>query len=176
MLAIFLYVGVEVMAGDTIISYGRALGISMDDARYFTQYTLAFMLVGYVVGIFAIPKYISQSAALKWCAILGVIFTVLALVTDGYVSVFFIAALGLANSLMWPAIFPLGIDGLGQFTKIGSALLVMGISGGAILPLVYGWLALESTSQLAYGMMIPCYLYILYFAVSGHRAGRTAPR
>lgn len=174
MLAIFLYVGVEVMAGDTIISYGISLGINISDARFFTQYTLAFMLVGYVVGIFAIPKYISQSAALKWCAILGVIFTILAVTTSGYVSVFFIAALGLANSLMWPAIFPLGIDGLGRFTKIGSALLVMGIAGGAILPLIYGWLSLQTSSQMAYTMMIPCYLYILYFAVSGHRAGRRA--
>ncbi|MEJ1241127.1 sugar MFS transporter [Chryseolinea sp. T2] len=174
MAAIFLYVGVEVMAGDTIISYGISLGISIADARFFTQYTLSFMLLGYVVGIFAIPKYISQSAALKWCAILGVIFTVLAVTTSGYVSVFFIASLGLANSLMWPAIFPLGIDGLGKFTKIGSALLVMGIAGGAILPLVYGWLSLHSSSQLAYVMMIPCYLYILYFALKGHRAGKTA--
>lgn len=174
MLAIFLYVGVEVMAGDTIISYGISLGINISDARFFTQYTLGFMLVGYLVGIFAIPKYISQSAALKWCAILGVIFTILAVTTSGYVSVFFIASLGLANSLMWPAIFPLGIDGLGRFTKIGSALLVMGIAGGAILPLVYGWLSLQTSSQMAYTMMIPCYLYILYFAVSGHRAGRRA--
>ena len=174
MMAIFLYVGVEVMAGDTIISYGKSLGIGLDDARFFTQYTLGFMLVGYVVGIFAIPKYISQSAAMKWCAILGVVFTALAVATTGYTSVFFIAALGLANSLMWPAIFPLGIDGLGRFTKIGSALLVMGIAGGAILPLVYGWLSLHSTSQIAYLMMIPCYLYILYFAVKGYRAGKSA--
>ncbi|HTF19518.1 MAG TPA: sugar MFS transporter [Chryseolinea sp.] len=174
MLAIFLYVGVEVMAGDTIISYGISLGISIADARFFTQYTLGFMLVGYLVGIFAIPKYISQSAALKWCAILGVIFTVLAVSTNGYVSVFFIATLGLANSLMWPAIFPLGIDGLGRFTKIGAALLVMGIAGGAILPLIYGWLALKTSSQMAYVMMIPCYLYILYFAVKGYRAGKSA--
>lgn len=173
MLAIFLYVGVEVMAGDTIITYGISLGISISDARYLSQATLGFMLLGYVVGIFAIPKYISQSGALKWCAILGVAFTVLAVVTDGYVSVAFIAALGLANSLMWPAIFPLGIDGLGRFTKIGSALLVMGIAGGAILPLIYGWLVLKTSNQMAYAMMIPCYAYILYFAVKGYRAGKS---
>ncbi len=171
-IAIFLYVGVEVMAGDTIISYGRSLGISLADARYFTQYTLAFMLVGYVVGIVAIPKFLSQSMALRWCAILGLIFTVLAVITDGYVSVACIAALGLANSLMWPAIFPLAIDGLGKFTKAGSSLLVAGICGGAILPLVYGKLSLLSNNQIAYLMMLPCYLFILYFAVKGHRAGR----
>ena len=171
-LAIFLYVGVEVMAGDTIISYGKSLGIDLSIARYFTQGTLAFMLVGYVVGIFAIPKYISQQNALKWCAILGVIFTVFAVFTPSYVSVGFIALLGLANSLMWPAIFPLGIDGLGKFTKTGSALLVMAISGGAILPIIYGKLALAWSLQNAYIMMVPCYLYILYFATRGHRAGK----
>jgi FHS family L-fucose permease-like MFS transporter len=171
-LAIFLYVGVEVMAGDTIISYGKSLGIELSVARYFTQGTLAFMLVGYVVGIFTIPKYISQQNALKWCAILGVIFTILAVVTSGYVSVGFIALLGLANSLMWPAIFPLGIDGLGKFTKTGSALLVTAISGGAILPLIYGKLALPWGLQNAYLMMVPCYLFILYFAVRGYRAGK----
>ena len=171
-LAIFLYVGVEVMAGDTIISYGKSLGIELSIARYFTQGTLAFMLVGYIVGIFAIPKYISQQNALKWCAILGVAFTILAVVTSGYVSVGFIALLGLANSLMWPAIFPLGIDGLGKFTKTGSALLVMAIAGGDILPLIYGKAALIWGLQDAYIMMVPCYLFILYFAVRGYRAGK----
>jgi FHS family L-fucose permease-like MFS transporter len=170
--AIFLYVGVEVMAGDTIISYGKSLGIELSVARYFTQGTLAFMLVGYIIGIFTIPKYISQQNALKWCSILGVVFTILAVVTSGYVSVGFIALLGLANSLMWPAIFPLGIDGLGKFTKTGSALLVTAISGGAILPLIYGKLALPWGLQDAYLMMVPCYLFILYFAVRGYRAGK----
>jgi fucose permease len=93
-------------------------------------------------------------------------------VTPKYISVGFIALLGLANSLMWPAIFPLGIDGLGKFTKTGSALLVMAISGGAILPLIYGKLALPWGLQDAYLMMVPCYLFILYFAVRGYRAGK----
>jgi glucose/galactose transporter len=174
-LAIFLYVGVEVMAGDTIISYGKSLGIELSEARFYTQYTLAFMLVGYVIGIFTIPKYLSQSMALRLSAILGVIFTIAAVITTGKLSVMFIALLGLANSLMWPAIFPLAIDGLGRFTKIGSALLVMAISGGAILPLVYAKLAEalgENGTQDAYAMMIPCYLFILYFAVKGFRAGK----
>jgi glucose/galactose transporter len=174
--ALFLYVGVEVMAGDTIISYGKSLGIELSTARYFTQATLAFMLVGYVVGIFTIPKYISQDTALKWCAILGVVFTVLAIVTTGYVSVAFVAALGLANSLMWPAIFPLSIEGLGKFTKIGSALLIMAIAGGAILPLVYGYFSEIWNSQQAYWLMVPCYIFIWYFAAKGHNVGKEHTR
>lgn len=173
-ITLFLYVGVEVLAGDTIISYGKSLGIELATARYFTQATLACMLIGYVVGIIAIPKYMSQQTALKICAWLGVIFTIGAVTTSGYTSVAFIALLGLANSLMWPAIFPLAIDGLGKFTKIGSALLIMAIAGGAILPLVYGQLSEIWNSQQAYWIMVPCYLFIMYFAMKGHRAGRTA--
>lgn len=171
-LAIFLYVGVEVMAGDTIISYGTSLGIEMSTARFLSQLTLAFMLIGYIIGIFTIPKYLSQSYALRLSAILGVLFTIGAVVTDGFVSVTFIAMLGLANALMWPAIFPLAIDGLGRFTKIASGLLVMAISGGAVLPLVYGKLLEAWGPREAYIMMVPCYLYILYFSVSGYRAGK----
>lgn len=173
-ITIFLYVGVEVLAGDTIISYGKSLGIELSTARYFTQATLACMLIGYIVGIIAIPKYFSQSTALKYCAILGVVFTIGAVTTTGYVSVAFIALLGLANSLMWPAIFPLAISGLGKFTKIGSALLIMAIAGGAILPLVYGKLSELWNSQQAYWIMAPCYLFIMYFAIKGHKAGKTA--
>ncbi len=170
-LALFLYVGVEVMAGDTIISYGKSLGIELAKARFFTQGTLACMLVGYIVGIITIPKYISQEGALKICAIIGALFTVLAVVTTGYTSVLFIALLGLANSLMWPAIFPLAINGLGKFTKIGSAFMIMAIAGGALLPLLYGKLSLSFGSQNSYLLMVPCYLFILYYAVKGHKAG-----
>lgn len=173
-IALFFYVGVEVMAGDTIISYGKAVGIELSEARFFTQYTLGAMLCGYVLGIFLIPGVISQQKALAWCAILGVVFTVCALVTNGIVSVYCIAFLGLANSLMWPAIFPLAIDGLGKFTKTGSALLIMAIAGGAILPLVYGKVLESVGAQNAYAIMIPAYLFILYFATKGYRAGKSA--
>jgi len=171
-LAMFVYVGVEVMAGDTIISYGKSLGIEMDKARFLSQLTLAFMLIGYVIGIFTIPKYLSQQFALRISAVLGVIFTIGAVFSSGFVSVTFIAMLGLANALMFPAIFPLAIDGLGRFTKIGSGLLIMALSGGAVLPLIYGSLLESIGAREAYIMMVPCYLFILYFAISGHRVGR----
>lgn len=173
-LCIFLYVGVEVMAGDTIITYGQSLDIPLSTARFFTNGTLACMLLGYFIGTFAIPKYLSQQTGLKICALLGVVFTLGAVFTTGMVSVGFIAALGLANSLMWPAIFPLAIDGLGKFTKTGSALLVMGISGGAVLPLIYAWVAeLIGSKGEAYAIMVPAYLIILYFATSGYKLGKT---
>ncbi len=172
-LCIFVYVGAEVMAGDVIGPYGRAIGLSLDETKIFTTYTLCSMLIGYVVGIIAIPKYIHQENALKISAIVGLLFSVLAFATGGYVSIVFIALLGLANALMWPAIFPLAIDGLGKYTKIGSALLIMGIAGGAIIPQIYAKLALTMEPQAAFlSCMLPCYMYILYFSMKGFKAGR----
>lgn len=170
LIAFFLYVGVEVMAGDTIINYGVSKGFSMDIAKSFTSYTLYGMLAGYIVGIFFIPKYLSQSKALNYSAILGIVFSVGTVALDGYLSVLCIALLGLANALMWPAMWPLAIQGLGKFTKIGSALIIMMISGGALIPLVYGSIADSlGDTQLAYAIMVPCYLFILYYATIGHK-------
>ena len=173
-ICLFLYVGVEVMAGDVIGNYGRAMGMSLDTTKYFTTFTLISMLLGYVIGIFTIPKYISQQTSLKLAAILGLVFTLGAYFTEGYTSVTFIALLGLANAPMWPAIFPLAINKLGRFTKIGSALLVMGIAGGAILPQIYAQLKsqLHLANNLAFLIcMLPCYAYILYYAMAGYKAG-----
>jgi len=172
-LCIFVYVGAEVMAGDVIGPYGRAIGLSLDETKIFTTYTLCSMLVGYVIGIIAIPTYIRQENALKFSALVGLLFSILAYFTTGYISIVFIALLGLANALMWPAIFPLAIDGLGRFTKIGSALLIMGIAGGAIIPQIYGKLTLVIEPQAAFlYCMLPCYVYILYFSIRGYKAGR----
>ena len=172
-ICIFFYVGVEVMAGDAIGTYGKGFGISTDYTKYFTSFTLAAMLLGYVIGLFTIPKYLSQQTALKVSAILGMIFTSAAYVTHGYVSVGFVAALGLANALMWPAIFPMAISGLGRFTEKGSAILIMGIAGGATIPKAFASLKETYNFQLVFfALMIPCYLYILYYSLKGYKAGK----
>lgn len=176
-LCIFVYVGVEVMAGDAIGTYGNGFGISTDETKYFTSFTLGAMLVGYMIGLGAIPRYISQQGALKISAVLGIVFTILAGVTHGYISVGFVAALGLANALMWPAIFPLAIDGLGKFTEKGSAILIMGIAGGAIIPKMFAALKETYNFQLVFILlMTPCYLYILFYSVKGYRAGKATPK
>ena len=175
-LCLFLYVGVEVMAGDAIGAYGRELGMPLDETKYFTAFTLFSMLAGYVLGIIAIPKYISQQNALAVSAVLGIIFSLAVFATTGYTAITFIALLGLANALMWPAIFPLAISGLGKFTKIGSALLIMGIAGGALLPLLYTSLKDKGgfSNPVSFLIcMLPAYLYILYYAVKGYKAGKT---
>ena len=177
-LCLFLYVGVEVMAGDAIGAYGRELGMPLDETKYFTAFTLFSMLAGYIIGIITIPKYISQQNALAISAVTGIIFSMAVFVTTGYTAITFIALLGLANALMWPAIFPLAISGLGKFTKMGSALLIMGIAGGALLPLLYTTLKdkeIFSNAQSFLICILPSYLYIFYFAVKGYAAGKTIP-
>lgn len=168
-LTMFLYVGVEVMAGDTIINYGVSQGIALSTAKFFSTVTLSCMIIGYITGIACVPKMLSQEAALKGSALLGVIFALTAIFTHGYVSVLFIALMGLANSLMWPALWPLALEGLGRFTKIGSSLLIMGIAGGAIMPLLYGALADKFNAQQGYWVMVPAYLFIWYYSVKGHK-------
>ena len=166
---LFIYVGVEVIAVDTIIDYGIFQGFDFETAKGFTTGTMAAMILGYVIGIVAIPKYVKQENALKVCALLGVIFGLGAIFTSGFVSVAFIAMLGLANSLMWPAIWPLALADVGKLTKAVSSLLVMGIAGGAIIPLAYGGLAETIDKQTAYWVVVPLYLFILYYAVAGHK-------
>ncbi len=174
-ISIFVYVGVEVIAVDTLIVYGNFLGFEFAEAKFFASFTLAAMIAGYFVGIIAIPKYITQSKALALFAILGVLFSIIATLSNGFTSILMIAALGFANSIMWPAIWPLAIEGLGKFMKTGSALLIMGIAGGAILPLLYGYLSDIETigTQQAYWLMVPCYLFILFFATKGHKIGKS---
>ncbi len=176
-LCLFLYVGAEVMAGDAIGAYGREMGMPLDETKYFTTFTLFAMLLGYIIGIFTIPKYLTQQKALAISAVSGIVFSLLAFATTGYIAISFIALLGLSNALMWPAIFPLAISGLGRFTKTGSALLITGIAGGALIPLLYTTLKdkeIMSNSMSFMVCMVPAYLYILYYALRGYKVGKTA--
>ncbi|MDP4529498.1 sugar MFS transporter [Alkalimonas delamerensis] len=185
-IALFFYVGVEVIAGDSIGLYGQGLGVA--HFGVLTSYTMAFMVAGYLLGVLLIPRYLSQSSALLGSALAGLVFTLgillssteqsvlsdwtLSLVGIPAVpdSVLFVALLGFANALVWPAVWPLALQGLGRLTATGSALLIMGIAGGALLPLVYGYLAHSSgNSQSAYWMLLPCYAFILFYAVKGHK-------
>jgi glucose/galactose transporter len=188
-LALFVYVGAEVIAGDTIIAYGISIGFTGEEAKFFTTYTLMAMVATYALGVFLIPKYIKQKTALIASAILGIIFSICILNTTGFASILFVAALGIANALVWPAIWPLTLEGLGKFTKTASALLIMAISGGAIIPPLYGRMVDSNTHELITGgmqqadaiatastssdwILIPCYTMILFFAIWGHKIGK----
>ncbi|GAB1308791.1 sugar MFS transporter [Urechidicola sp. KH5] len=186
--ALFLYVGAEVIAGDTIIAYGISLGIPAAEAKFFTTFTLMAMVATYALGVVLIPKYMKQDTALKLSAVLGIIFSACILFTDGFISVLFVAALGIANALVWPAVWPLTLKGLGKFTKTASALLIMAIAGGAIIPPLYGRLVDGKKEELiaqgievaaaqaeaatsGYWILFPCYAFILFYATIGHKVG-----
>ncbi len=189
-MALFFYVGVEVIAGDTIIRYGQSLGVPMESAKYFTSLTMLGMIIGYVIGISLIPKVLTQVNALRISAVLGVVFSLGAIFTPAAtqitipfrdlvtlqavtltipITVLYVALLGLANALVWPAMWPLALAGLGKYTKTASAMLIMAIVGGALLPLVYGKLADVFSTQAAYWVCVPSYLIVLYYSLHGYK-------
>lgn len=194
-ITIFVYVGVEVMAGDSLTQFGKSL--HLDYAPTLTSFTMAFMVFGYILGIILIPKVISQSKALVISAVLGVLFAFGAAYSSttennlfasifGWLNsvlgfniplipnaVFFVTLLGWANALMWPAIWPLALNNLGKYTKIGSALLIMGIAGGALIPPTYAKLGQSIGFQQALWIMVPIYIYIIFYATIGHKTKST---
>lgn len=168
-IALFFYVGVEVIAADTIIQYGKMQGIPLSTAKMFASFTLGAMIVGYILGIVLTPKYLSQQHALKISAVLGLILSCGVVLTSGPASIACLAALGLANAIMWPAIWPLAIHGLGRFIKVGSAILIMAIAGGAIIPLIWGKLCDITSTQIAYTILLPLYLAIFMYSTWGYK-------
>ncbi|WP_075351259.1 sugar MFS transporter [Algoriphagus marinus] len=181
--AIFLHVGTQVIAIDTVIPYANSFGISLMDAKVFPSFTLAFTILGYLIGISLIPKFISQVNILRICTLLGTILTLMIVFSEGPIqfwgmtvdiSILFVVLLGLANSLVWAGIWPLALDGLGRFTKLGASIMIMGLCGNAILPLVYGYFADLYSVRLAYWVLFPCYLYLVYYAVAGHKVRKWA--
>ena len=198
-ITLILYVAAEVIAGDTIGKFGKQLGVYGENGDLYlklTSFTMTAMVIGYLLGVSLIPKYVSQVTALKASGFLGLILVSLIVYIDASVMVqlpllppmplviILVALLGLANALCWPAIWPLALQDLGGYTKIAGAILVMGIIGGAVFPLLYGYLAevinlsneaqgitatAKSGNQLAYLMLLPAYLMILFFAIKGHK-------
>ncbi len=182
-MALFFYVAVEVIAGDTIGTFALSLGV--ESYGIMTSFTMGCMVLGYTLGIITIPRFISQQRALMVSATLGMMLTVLIVLTDtsSYVlanailvpmgftplpdTLLLIAILGLANAIVWPAVWPLALSGLGSLTSTGSALLIMGIAGGAFGPLFWGLLSAGVGQQMGYAVMLPCYAFILFYAVKG---------
>ena len=172
-LAIFVYVGVEVIAIDTLGLYAESQGIAKEQAPLLGTYSLIAFVCGYLLGIVFVPKKLSQNKALTLSAGLGFVFAIAALCTSGFVSVVFIILLSFSHALMWPGIWPLALDKLGKHTVTASALLIMAIAGGAFLPLIYGqWATALDNRHLPYLILLPCYLYIAYYAVFGCKVNK----
>lgn len=177
-IAIFLHVGTQVISIDTIIGYATSMNMQLWEAKIFPSYTLAATIVGYILGVIAIPRLISQKRAFQICTVSGLIFSLLIVVTDSTVhflghttsiSIWFVTLLGFANSLIWAGIWPLAMDGLGRFTKIGASIMVMGLCGNGILPLLYGHFADIYGVKEAYWILTPCYVYLIFYAWAGYR-------
>jgi len=167
-ISLFCYVGVETLSMSSIVDYANYF--QLPDPQLYTSFTVSGMILGYLIGILLIPKYLSQEKSLLICSVLGIISSCMILMPIGTISIYFVALLGLANSLLWPAIWPLAIKDLGELTKIGSSILVMAIAGGAIFPLLFGWMCdLLQNMQQAYWICIPAYSMILYYAIKGHK-------
>lgn len=176
-LAIFLHVGTQVVAIDTIIGYAGSMNIPLLEAKVFPSYTLFATICGYTLGIICIPKWIKQVNALRLCTVMGGLFTLLIIFTKGQVvflghstdiSIWFLVLLGFANSMVWAGLWPLALEGLGRFTKLGASIMIMGLCGNAILPLFYGFFADREGVRAAYWVLFPCYLYLMYYAFYGH--------
>jgi FHS family L-fucose permease-like MFS transporter len=183
-IGIFLHVGTQVIAIDTIIGYANSMQIPLMEAKTFPSYTLAATICGYILGIICIPRFFSQVNALRFCTILGTVLTLLIVFAKGQVSflghtadisIWFVVLLGLANSLVWAGIWPLALDELGKFTKRGASVMIMGLCGNAILPLFYGYFADKYDVRAAYWVLLPCYLYLVFYAVYGHRIRKWRP-
>jgi FHS family L-fucose permease-like MFS transporter len=177
-IGIFVHVGAQVISIDTIIGYANSMHISLIEAKVFPSYTLFAQICGYILGIICIPKFIRQVNALRLCTLLGTIFAILIIFAKGQInflghsadiSIWFVVLLGFANSMIWAGMWPLALDGLGRFTKLGASLMIMGLCGNAILPLFYGYLADIFNVRYAYWVLFPCYLYLVFYAFYGHK-------
>lgn len=182
--AIFLHVGTQVIAIDTIIGYAGSMQIDLLEAKVFPSYTLFATICGYILGIICIPRFLTQVSALRICTLLGTAFTLLIIFSSGLVSIlghqadvsiWFVVLLGLANSLVWAGIWPLALDGLGRFTKLGASVMIMGLCGNAIMPLLYGYFADKYGFRDAYWLLFPCYLYLVFYAFRGYQLKKWSP-
>ena len=165
-LTLFLYVGVETISLATATGYAKALGLEGDNYGFIPSIG---MVVGYICGVILIPKYLNQATAMKVCAIIALIGSVLVAVTPPEISIYCIFLMALGCSLMWPALWPLAMADLGKFTKEGSSLLTMAIAGGAVMPWVRGVFEDISDFQTSYWVCVPCFLFILYYGIAGYK-------
>jgi MFS transporter, FHS family, L-fucose permease len=176
--AIFLHVGSQVTGINTVIGYAQSLDMPLLEAKVFPSYILGITMVGFLLGIVLIPKFINHLKVLRICTISAIILTLLFFIVNGQItllghradtSIWFLVLLGLSNSLMWSTIWPLALNGLGRFTKMGGSILIMGLCGSAIIPIIYGYFADHYNTHIAYWVLLPCYLYLAYYAYWGYR-------
>ena len=171
--ALFIYVGVETLPMASIIDFARTIGL--DNPEQYSAFVPLGMTMGYIVSFFLL-QWMPQNKAMILFILIALVSSILIVVFPPRIAIYFFAGLGFSHSVMWGAIWAVAINRLGKFTKSGASLLVVAIVGGAVIPLIFGFIldALKPANgmasvenfQQAYCLLIPCYLYILYYAVS----------
>lgn len=176
--ALFIYVGVETLPMASVIDFARSIGVD-SPARY-SMIGPVGMIIGYLISIFSL-QWLSQSKGLIIFSLIALISSILLTVLPPHIAIYFLSGLGLSHSIMWGCIWGLTITSMGKFTKSAASMLIVALVGGAAIPLTFGFLldaikvsdiALPSDFQIAYRIFIPCYLYILFYALIGHKIGR----
>jgi MFS transporter, FHS family, L-fucose permease len=168
-LALFCAEGTESITSYYIIPYGQSMGFSTGASQIFVDYIIYAMLAGYFLGTILIPKYIAQSKALALCSLLGICFSIGAMVTQGFTSVLFVIGMGFCNALNWPCIWPLALNGVGKFTKTAAAFLIMAIAGDAVFPVLYAQLNTVFGTTAGIFLLMMLYMVILFYAMIGHK-------
>lgn len=171
-IALFAHLGSQQISVSTIIGYAQSMGINLEAAKVFPSYTLACILIGYLIGVITIPKYISQQKSLVVCTVAGLVLSCLVLVLPERLSIWSLVLLGVPNSLIYAGIWPLAIRGLGRWTSTGSSLLVMALCGNAVLSLLYGYVSDYMSLQASYWLLLPCFVYMIFYAIYGYKIER----
>ncbi len=166
-LTLFIYVGVETLSLSTAVDYAKSIGL--DNPDQYAWIPSIGMVVGYICGVLLIPRYLSQQAAMRICAVIGLVGSFALTLAPLTISIWMIFLLSLGCSLLWPALWPLAMADLGHFTKRGSGLLTMAIAGGAIIPTIFGFMKDHMEMQRAYSLAIPCFLMIFYYGFRGYK-------
>jgi MFS transporter, FHS family, L-fucose permease len=168
--AIFVYVGGEVSIGSFLVNFlgqPNIGGLSAADAGRYLSFYWGGAMVGRFVGA-VVMRYIAPGKVLAFNAAAAAILVLTAMASSGHVSMWAILAVGLFNSIMFPTIFTLALEGLGRHTGQGSGILCMAIVGGAILPVIQGAFADTIGIQMAFFLPILCYAYIAFYGAKGH--------
>ncbi len=165
--ALFLYIGSEFVVLNSINAYATTLNLP-HPANY-VWLVSGGMVIGYIAGIVLTPKYITLRQALIIFTTFGIITTIVIYITPGNINIYLVGLLGLANSLLYNSIWTLAIAGLGRFTKMGTSILVMSITGGAIIPLLFGHIVELYSYRTAYLICLPIFLFSLYYAIQGYK-------
>jgi MFS transporter, FHS family, L-fucose permease len=166
---IFFYVGAQAGVASFFIRYSKYVaGIGEKHAADLLALAMLGFMIGRFFGTF-LMKYIAPAKLLIFYSIINCFLLGLAFVLDGNFSVYAIIAVPFFMSIMFPTIFSLSIRGLGEKTKLGSSLLIMGIVGGALIPLLLGFVSDQSNIRIAYLIPVVCFAYIFYFALKNIR-------